>query len=737
ISSVILSFIIGATLGSILFSYLSPTGFDFLNYKILFDFLPLAFFAFFAGGFYSRLIRESLSLNQMTASTKEREKCLQSLAGSIAYEMRNPLGQIKHSLDTIGHNLPIPSTASATQIIPSRNLQELYQHHSHGRLAVIRGLQVISMILNEMQSGSLAGLKFTYLSAAGSTKKAIAEYGYETEGERGKIDLNIMQDFTFRGDETSYLFILFNLIKNALHFFKKYPNARIIITVNSPHIYVRDTGPGIPQSTLPYLFDVFYSADKSSGGTSLGLAYCQRMMRAFNGSISCHSVLGEYTEFTLQFPLVPQAELEHKRQEILNQALPVFSDKRILLVDDDGLARIAVKKILQKLGVTIDEAADGAKALGMLHQDSYDLIIMDLNMPKLDGYACTEKIRNGAAPGHQFVPIVAYTTEPAYMAEVKTQKVGMNGFLSKPCNELELIQTLRQAIKQYPRFPHTGGKNALLIGKTVLVAADEDAKRRIIRAYLREWGIIPLEAEHGIAVMRQLRSNPECSLVLMDMLMPDMDGLKTTRAIRASDTQFQNIKIITVSDKADESRHEIFASGATDYLLKPIDPTALHAKLLQHLTGVPCSESDSSIPSSHRLQGIDSIESEAATPTESPLFDFAQLEYITQTGVLKDALPSLRLQWSDWLDVLTLSVNNHDLAHLKNALHYFKGSSSTVGSHAFYSYIIKISNQTLGDKWPTEENWLANFIYLHGRTVEGLAKHLEEYDHFATTPAHA
>jgi signal transduction histidine kinase len=154
----------------------------------------------------------------------------------------------------------------------------LYQHLAQGQLAIERGLQVISMILNEVRSQSIDTTCFTFLSARKATLKAVDEYSFETEGERRKVKVIVAKDFTFKGDETLYLFVLFNLIKNALYYFALRPQATLTLTVDGGAVIVRDTGPGIDSAQLPSLFEPFKTSGKS-GGTGLGLAYCQRVMR--------------------------------------------------------------------------------------------------------------------------------------------------------------------------------------------------------------------------------------------------------------------------------------------------------------------------------------------------------------------------------------------------------------------------------------------------------------------------
>lgn len=247
------------------------------------------------------------STEQIDAERKLR--ATQALAGSIAHEMRNPLSQIRHNLERMQQALPQPSTTPEPQTLGVRQVDALYRHLAESELAVSRGLQVIAMTLDEVSAKPLDSASFSFLSAADVSRKAVQEYGYESEGDRGRVSVEVIEDFSFRGDETAFLFVLFNLIKNALYYLPLREDGRVTITIDRHQIRVRDNGPGVPPDLLPRMFEPFRSAGKS-GGTGLGLAYCQRVMRAFGGEIDCESAVGEYTQFTMRLPPVSPEEAQ-------------------------------------------------------------------------------------------------------------------------------------------------------------------------------------------------------------------------------------------------------------------------------------------------------------------------------------------------------------------------------------------------------------------------------------------
>lgn len=387
------------------------------------------------------------------ATTREHtqtQTALRSLAGSVAHEMRNPLGQIKYALDNIAHGLPVASRANQAHGLEAQVLHDLYQHIATGQRAVRRGLQAISMTLDEVKSTPVDAAKFVLLQAGKVTETAIREYGFDDDEERRKVSVSVDQDFLFRGDEALYTFALFNLVKNALYYFRLAPAGRLTITIDSQRIRVRDTGPGIARERLPYLFEPFQTAGKT-GGTGLGLAYCKRVMAAFGGSIECESILGEYTEFTLRFPQVSPEDLAASEQE---KQQPDGTDARhealrgktMLVVDDEQINRKIVRGYLEKWGVLVLEAESGTAALDRLKTQSspntVDAILMDVNMPGLDGMEATRRIHTALRSLDQQLPIIALTANFTDDVLNDMRAAGMADVVGKPIEASVLYEKL-------------------------------------------------------------------------------------------------------------------------------------------------------------------------------------------------------------------------------------------------------------------------------------------------------
>lgn len=638
-----------------------------------------------------------------------------SIAGSIAHEMRNPLGQLKHTLERIQDALPAPSTTPQAQLLPAGQVDALYSHLAEGDMAVRRGLQVISMSLDEVSSRPLDVASFSHVSAAEATVKAMQEYGYESDEARARVSLKVVENFSFRGDETAYLFVLFNLIKNALYYLPLHPGARLEITVDRHRVLVRDSGPGIAPQTLARLFEPFSSTGKT-GGTGLGLAYCKRVMRAFGGDIACESVLGQYTEFAMSFPPISAQDSEAHRLAVLGRAQAAFHGKRLLVVDDDAALRVVTRHKLQPLGAVIDEAQDGQSALNMLARQHYDLVVLDLNMPGLDGYAVAARIRDGFETANPRVCIVAHAAELAHVASVKVQKAGMDGFVAKPCAQLPLVEALQRALERPMLRLRTD--SVVLAGRTVLLADDNPYNRKAVAAYLKHAGVTVFEADHGQAVLDLLASREGWDAIFMDINMPGMDGVQTARAIRRGGTANCGVPIIALSAHSNETIvAAALAAGMEDVLSKPVDASTLYARLgrLPRQRPVPLEP----------LRTKPDLQPDGAGPS---LLNEERLLSLRHIGILEELLGDCVPAMGQLVARLERTVASEDMPDSTDVLHSLLGLSGEAGASALHHLVRQAYVPMLEHRqWPPA-GWLSGITSTALRTELALTAWVAQRD---------
>ncbi|MES2940098.1 MAG: hybrid sensor histidine kinase/response regulator [Pseudomonadota bacterium] len=368
------------------------------------------------------------------AELRNLERSYAALAASIAHEMRNPLSQIAHGVQSMRHALHQHDLDPATR----RNL--LDKQLTQSELSIQRGLRVIAMILDEVSAKPMEPARFSLIRAADATRKAVADYGYDNEADRARVSVEVGRDFMFRGDETAYLYVLFNLIKNALYYVVPDPQARVRITVDAGAVRVYDNGPGLAPDVRATLFEPFHSGRKT-GGTGLGLAYCRRVMQAFGGEIGCESAPGRFTQFSLRFPPVPQADLhraeadappEAAQKDVLPKPEVLLAGRTILVADDSEWNRRAAAAHLVRAGARVVEAAHGAAVLDYMRTAApCDAILMDVDMPGMSGIEAARRLRAAGVSAQQ-VPVFAITAYADAGVVEAARAAGIQEVLVKP-----------------------------------------------------------------------------------------------------------------------------------------------------------------------------------------------------------------------------------------------------------------------------------------------------------------
>lgn len=250
--------------------------------------------------------------------------------------------------------------------------------------------------------------------------------------------------------------VLRNLINNALKFTDE-GGITVNVEITSEtsmkmlHISVTDTGIGIPQDKLEHIFEKFTQADASVtrkfGGTGLGLAITQKLVDLMDGEIVVKSTEGKGSTFSFTIPLViaenntVSINLYENNQEVSNTNLS--KDMRILAADDHPVNQLFIRKLLNRLGFThVDLAEDGKEALDMIAQNTYDIVLMDCQMPNIDGYQATMTLRELEQGTDTHLPVIALTANAMVGDRGKCLKAGMDDYLSKPIRPNQLIAML-------------------------------------------------------------------------------------------------------------------------------------------------------------------------------------------------------------------------------------------------------------------------------------------------------
>ena len=554
--------------------------------------------------------------NAKCRASEERAKIF-SLAGSIAHEIRNPLNAInlielqinevvsdldrqngKNPQDQVNHR------DSSGEIIITSAKKQLFELTSQISEVISGANDIINIILSDLSEKTIDPSDFCYLNPSKVLPEILAKYGYKNADEKSKIKLLFPKegtdDLLFKAILDRFTFIIYNLLKNASYYLNDYPDS--IITVGNEvrkingkaynAIYVHDTGPGIPPHIIPKLFGNFYTASKKEG-TGLGLAFCKRNMQVFGGDIICESEFGHgkagWTKFSLLFPKISKEEIERIKTE--------SRKKKILLVDDQEINLINTKSKIEKSlsYISCDVASGGIEAINMAKQNKYQLILMDIQMPGINGIETTKKIRNN----DKEIPIIALTSlsKKSFLEEanissgVNANKTDFNYYLSKKAPDNILYRGLSKwMLGVEDDLSYLGTKDEylkILQGKKVLLADDQQLNRTMIKKSLERNGLEVVEASDGKELLeiyhKSLDQDGKSSfdIIITDVNMPPHDGDDATKEIRKIESlnninYNDEIPIIALSGYGDKKDiHHFFDCQMTDYFIKGNHPEML------------------------------------------------------------------------------------------------------------------------------------------------------------------
>ncbi|MDK2956812.1 MAG: hypothetical protein PWQ57_2308 [Desulfovibrionales bacterium] len=296
----------------------------------------------------------------------------------------------------------------------------------------------------------------------------------------------------FIGDHGRLQRILFGLLGNAVKFTDQGAiTLKVDLTRPSEaneapcvaHFAVEDTGVGICDSELSRIFDVFHQADESFsrryGGAGVGLAICRRMIHLLGGAISVQSEPGQGTSFLLSVPLRPASQeqiAELERRRLAEEAARSQDPKRplsILLAEDNQVNQQVLVKLLGRRGHSVHVVVNGRHALEALERTAYDIVLMDIQMPEMDGVTATKAIRAHGDPRVAATPIVAFTAHAMRGDRERFIEAGMNEYVPKPVNPSELEAAMASALGDAP-------PRAPLAAPVV----DEDPRRPLLDVYM-------------------------------------------------------------------------------------------------------------------------------------------------------------------------------------------------------------------------------------------------------------
>ncbi len=400
------------------------------------------------------------------------------------------------------------------------------------------------------------------------------------------------------GDPGRLRQVLLNLAGNAIKFTKE---GGVSLEVSSKKISedavellfeLRDTGIGISKESLPHLFDKFTQADTSMtrrfGGTGLGLAICKELVSMMSGEIGAESEPGSGSLFWFSIRLKRQTG---KGKDTRTQAASLLAGRRILAVDDNEVNRLVFEKQFAALRIDGEISADAETALKLLkdsaHASGFDAIIIDHMMPDIDGVELAKRIRG--IPEYRSTKLVLSSSSGEIVTNARARELGFDAAMPKPLGfgaMTSCIGPLFGGPEQPDALPSQVGQTELPSSNSlrILIVEDNQVNLLLATTILTKAGHRTDGANNGLEALSAIRSRPY-DLILMDMMMPEMDGLDATRAIRKLRGSRSETPIIAMTANAMKGdREKCLQAGMNDYLSKPIDKAKLFEKI-EHWCG--------------------------------------------------------------------------------------------------------------------------------------------------------
>ncbi len=522
----------------------------------------------------------------MAAEAASRAKS--DFLANMSHEIRTPLNAVLGLAELL-----LDTSLSKTQ----RDYLRLVHESGETLLSLINDILDFSKI--EAGKLLLDRVAFSLQETLGDTMKTLSVRAARKDLE---LALHVVADVPHRlvGDPGRLRQIVINLVGNALKFTDQ---GEVVLEVRCEQrtadevellFQVRDTGIGIPADKLDRIFEAFEQADTSTtrryGGTGLGLTITSRLIQLMGGRIWVESTLdkGSTFYFTARFGIAAQEVCPPEN------SVARLTGMRVLVVDDNATNRLILREIVENHGLLPATAASAVEARQMLLRartlrQPFELLLTDVNMPEVDGFTLVEWIRQDEQL--RDVAVIVLTSGDRPDDQTRCEALGIAAHLRKPIKQSELMQAVVLVLgltSPEPDHPvHPQDVQPVVPPLRILLAEDSYPNQVLAKGLLGKRGHTVTVANTGREAVDLLQVQP-FDLVLMDVQMPEMDGLEATRTIRQLEAQGElvlqpgrPIPIVAMTAHAMKGdRERCLASGMNDYVSKPIHNRALDEVLV-------------------------------------------------------------------------------------------------------------------------------------------------------------
>ena len=528
---------------------------------------------------------QQIALKDALDSAEQANKAKTAFLSNMSHEIRTPMNAII-GLDTIALNDPDTPEKTRDYLVKIGTSAEHL-------LALINDILDMSriesgrMVLKQEEFSLSKLLESINTMFSGQCLEKGLDYVCHIKGD--------IDDY-YIGDNMKLRQVLINILGNAVKFTPTGGKIEFVIRKKAQfdgrttlQFDISDTGIGMSKEFLPHIYDTFAQEDATYtnkyGSSGLGLAITKNIVEMMNGNIDVESVKGEGTTFHVSVTLKDSG-----RKEISGHDEKVVPDNMsVLIIDDDPVACEHGRLVFEKIGITADTALSGEEGVEKVtlrhgRRTPYNLILVDWKMPGIDGVETTRRIRSIVGKESAIIILTAYKWDDILDEAVNA---GVDSFIAKPLFAANILEEFENAFRRKNPANESKKTEKDLSGRRILLAEDVEVNAEIIKMILQSRGMETDLAPNGkIAVDKFSASEPGYySAILMDMRMPEMDGLTATKIIRGLDREDAcSIPIIALTANAfDEDVQRSLQSGLNAHLTKPIKPELLFETLESYL----------------------------------------------------------------------------------------------------------------------------------------------------------